>query len=165
MLVLTVVAIGCYAYLGGLNKPAIQIKTSQKRMVAGKEYAGPANSNELGRLFQETVRLVEAKKLPNTMANIYYNNPEKREDSIKAFVGVLVSDTTQTLPAGYSLRYLPETKKIVQASVKAHFILAPNKLYPALFEYIQENKLKTKDEFLEFFGPDNQATLQVEILP
>ena len=53
------------------------------------------------------------------MNNIYYNSPEKQTDSIKAFIGIMITDEAVPLPAGYQLQRLPGGRKVVQASV--HF--------------------------------------------
>jgi hypothetical protein len=125
-------AFGYYAFLGGFNKPEIIITASPSRYVAGQYYEGPADDPAFGEYFKKAGRLHEAKTLPGNLANIYYNSPEEKSDSIKAFIGILVPDSSVSLPAGYELRVWKGGSKVVQATTRAHYLLAPNKLYPAL---------------------------------
>jgi hypothetical protein len=165
VLLVLVAGLGLYAYLGGFNTPLIKRTRSQTYFIAGRYYAGPVEAKELGELFRQAARNRENKKLTGALANIYYNNPEKQTDSIKAFIGVQVKDDQVDLPDGYQLRQVPGGRAVVQATVKAHYLLSPKKLYPALFNYLKNNQLKTRQEYLEIFPASDQAMIQTEVLP
>ena len=152
-----------YAYLGGFNKPKITVVTSKPLYVAGKYYEGPADDKAFGKIFEEIGRAVEDKTLAGTLTNIYYNNPEVQTDIIKAFVGVAIKDTTARLPAGYKIRTMPGDRKVIQVTTNAHFLLAPNKIYPALFEHVKEKNIQVEPPYLEQFPKKDFAILQVEI--
>lgn len=154
-----------YAYLGGFNSPEIKITTSKTQYIAGTYYAGPIEGEELGQIFRKAAETLEKKELSGTLANIYYNNPEKQTDSLKAFIGILIQDTTTQLPTGYQLHKLAGGKKVVQATINAHYMLSPKKLYPALFEYLKKEGLKTRQTYLEIFPNKRTALIQTEILP
>jgi hypothetical protein len=158
---LMAVVFGYYGYLGGFNTPDIKIMTSTHRYVAGQYYEGPADDPAFGEFFKKASQLQESKTLPGTLANIYYNNPEGKSDTIKAFIGILVPDSRVALPAGYQLRVWQGGRKVVQVSTRAHYLLAPNKLYPALFDYLKANQLKTRSQYLELFPEKNQALVEV----
>jgi hypothetical protein len=89
-LVIISLAVGFYAWLGGFNTPEITQITTTEMLVAGKEFKGSVKSEELGKLFHEAGKLVEEKTIPGELGNIMYNNPEKNNDSIRAFIGVIV---------------------------------------------------------------------------
>ena len=144
-----------YALLGGFNNPEIKQITTSEIYVAGKEYKGSVKSEQFGVLFQEAGKLVEEKKIAGEPGGIYFNDPEKYKDSIHAFIGVVISDPKMTLPAGYELKTLPAGKKAVQGSINAHYLLAPNKLFPAIFNYAKNNKIALQDYFVERY-PDTR---------
>lgn len=158
------VAFGYYGYLGGFDSPEITITTSKPRYVAGQYYEGPADNPAFGEFFTKAGRLQESKTLPGSLANIYYNNPEEKGDSIKAFIGILVADTSVALPAGYELRLWKGGHKVVQVSTRAHYLLAPNKLYPALFDYLKNNNLKSGSQYLEVFPKKDQALVEAVLV-
>jgi len=164
MAVLTLLAFGFYGYMGGFDSPDIEMVTSRPVNVVGKYYAGPVEDEKFGQLFLEVGQDVEAKKLTGTLTNLYYNNPEDQNDSIKAFIGVAVNATPATLPSGYELRQLPGGRRVIRVTSRAHHLLAPNKLYPALFDYLQAENLKIKDQYLEMFPPDEPAVVEVELI-
>lgn len=158
------VAFGYYGYLGGFNKPEISITTSRPRYVAGQYYEGPADSPAFGEYFKKAGQLQASKALTGSLANIYYNNPETQEDTIKAFIGILVPDTSAALPAGYEWRVWKGGNKVVRVSTRAHYLLAPNKLYPALFDYLKEHQLKTRPQYLELFPEKDLAIVEAVLV-
>ena len=166
-LIILAILVSCvvafYAYLGGFSKPKIAVVTSEPQYVAGKYYAGPTDDKTLGEIFKTVGQAVEDKTLAGTLTNIYYNNPEEQGDTIKAFIGVAVKDTATQLPAGYELRKVPGNKKVLQIIAKTHFLLAPNKIYPALFEHIKEHNLQVTPPYLEQFPQNDFALLQVDV--
>jgi hypothetical protein len=160
-----VAGLGLYAYLGGFNTPEIKVTTSKTQYIAGKYFAGPVEDEQLGMLFREAAETLEKRELEGVLANIYYNSPEKQTDSIKAFIGIMTVNDSVVLPAGYRLQRLEGGRKVVQASVNAHYLLSPKKLYPALFDYLKKENIKTKQTYLEFFPDHHKAFVQTEITP
>jgi len=166
IVVLVAAGLGLYVYLGGFNTATVQIVTSETHYIAGRYFAGPLEDKKLGELFRQAAENLETKKLNGVLANIYYNNPEKQSDSIKAFIGIKITDSASAnLPAGYELRQVVGGKKVVQASVNAHYMLSPKKLYPALFDYLKKNKLTTQSAYLEIFPNHHSALVQTEVRP
>lgn len=152
-----------YAYLGGFNAVQVTKTTSETVYVAGQYFAGTMNDKQLGSLFQRAAKLLEEKKMNGHLGNIYYNNPEDNNDSIQAFVGVVVRDSLVKLPANYELRQWPGGQPVLQATVKAHFFLAPNKLYQSLFDYAKDNQLKLSKRYLEEFPEDHYGRVQAQL--
>ena len=167
VIIVIVVAAGfsVYAYLGGFNSPEIRVTTAKPQYIAGYYYAGPVEGEQLGQLFRQAAEVLEKKELSGELANIYYNSPDNQSDSLKAFIGILIQDTTVQLPTGYSLRKLPGGRKVVEASVNAHYMLSPKKIYPALFNYLEKEKIKTRQVYLEIFPNERIAIVQTDILP
>jgi hypothetical protein len=165
ILVLVGAGLGLYAYLGGFNPVTVQVVTTDTHYLAGRYFAGPLNDEKLGELFRQASGNLDAKKVDGVLANIYYNNPEQENDSIKAFIGIKVLDTIAAIPNGYELKRIAGGKKVVQASVQAHYMLSPKKLYPALFDYLKANKLQTTSTYLEIFLDSRHALVQAELKP
>ncbi|MBK0403439.1 GyrI-like domain-containing protein [Adhaeribacter sp. BT258] len=146
-----------YAWLGGFNNAEVKQITTSEIYVVGKEYKGSVKSDKFGVLFLEAGKLVEEKKLAGNPGSIYYNDPEKFKDSINAFIGVVVTDPKMALPAGYELRTLPAGKKAVQGNINAHYLLAPNKLFPAIFNYAKNKNITLQDFFVERYPDERHA--------
>ena len=163
MAILTALAFGFYGYLGGFSSPDIVIATSTPQTIVGKAYNGPVEDARFDKLFREMAQAQENKTLVGTLANIYYNNPEEQNGSINAFIGVAVNGNT-SVPAGFEQRSLPGGKRVIRVTSNTHFLLAPNKLYPALFDYLQEERLQTKKQYLEKFPQQGAAIVEVELL-
>ncbi|MDX5348862.1 MAG: GyrI-like domain-containing protein, partial [Hymenobacteraceae bacterium] len=138
--------------------------TASTAHVVGKYYVGSVKDESFGKLFQHAAELVEQNKLQGQLGGIYYNNPEEDNDTIKAFVGVVVASPDVTPPVGYELRTVEGGQKVLQAEVNAHYMLAPNKLYPAIFEYAEKNNLKLKTLYLERYPTSRHAIVQVPVL-
>ncbi len=52
---------------------------------------------------------------------------------------------------------------MVQASINAHFFIAPNKLYSTLFNYAKQNKLNLKKRYLEEFPDERYGRVQAQV--
>ncbi|MGV3503004.1 MAG: hypothetical protein ACO1O1_04810 [Adhaeribacter sp.] len=165
ILVLSVLGVGYYAYLGGFDKPEISQVSSTTHYIAGQYYEGPADSEAFGEYFKKAGQVQESGKLAGgTLANIYYNNPEAQTDTIKAFIGIMMADSSAALPPGYQWRTWQGGQQVVRVSTQAHYLLAPNKLYPALFAYLKEHQLKTRSQYLEAFPAKDQAVIEAVLI-
>ena len=78
-------------------------------LLAGQPFAGKVSDNRFGELFSSAKATYDARRIPaaQALANMYYNDPEQANDSIRAFVGVRVADTLGRLPAGWHYRTMP----------------------------------------------------------
>jgi hypothetical protein len=157
------IGFGIYTYLGGFSPVQVSKTTSDPVYVAGRYFAGNMKDKRFGGLFQEAAKLLEDKKIAGHLGNIYYNNPEEAHDSIYAFIGVVVRDSLVKLPANYQLRQWLGGEPVLQATVKAHFFLAPNKLYQSLFDYAKDNQLKLRKRYLEEFPEDRYSRVQAQL--
>ena len=162
-IIIFAIGFAVYAYFGGISKATVTKTTSKTTYVAGRYYQGPMKGNELGEYYKQTAELVKEKKLVGDFGGIYYNNPEKDTDTIKAFIGVVVKDPKVALPAGYEIRTFEGDQEVLQSFVKAHYMVAPNKLYPALFEYATKNNLKLQTLYLERFAANDSAFVQAPL--
>ncbi len=163
-LLLTVAALGTYVYLGGLQEPALALETTPNPLlVAGQPYHGLASSEQFGQLFRQAKaaqeqagqqRKAQQGGSPGALTNIYYNDPEKARDSIRAFIGVAVADSSRPLPPGFRYRVVPAGQRVVTARLRGvSYLLAPNKLYPAAFDFVKARKLTRRPLYVEQFGP------------
>ena len=105
------------------------------------------------------------RQLTGDLANLYLNDPETAHDTIRAFVGLAVVDTTQALPAGFRYRAVPAGQRIMAARlVGVSYLLAPNKLYPAALEAVKIQKLTQRGDFyLERFGAGDASEVWVGV--
>lgn len=153
-----------YTYIGGFTTPEVVVITSETKYVAGQPYEGSVEDEALGKAFQRAAQVLEKKELEGMLGNIYYNDPDKSGDSLRAFVGVIVPDTNNiTLPAGYELRAVPGGRKVVHAEVNANVVVAPDKLYEAVFDYAKQEDLKLEDFFVEWFPADDRGVVEVPV--
>lgn len=158
-----IVLLVLYTYLGGFTEPDVTVTTSKPMYVAGQPYEGSVEDEAMGKLFQRAAQVLEQNELQGMLGNIYYNDPDKSGDSIRAFIGVIVPDSAAKLPEGYELRAVPGGRKVVRAEVNARVQVAPQKLYAAVFEYAKEEKLKLEEFYLEWFPADDQGVLEVPV--
>jgi hypothetical protein len=155
------ISAGIYAYFGGFSTPEITRIISPEIHIAGKEYQGSVKADEFGDLFLEAGQLVAQNKINGELGGIYYNDPEKHQDSIHAFIGVIIPNLNTPIPAGYKVRTLPAGKKAVQGKVESHLALAPAKLFPAIFSYAKEHNIALQDFFVECYPDTDHAEVIV----
>ncbi|MBD2723617.1 GyrI-like domain-containing protein [Hymenobacter armeniacus] len=164
IILLTVGAAGVYVYLGGARSPKVALETTTAPLyLAGQPYHGVVTGDAFGRLFR---RAKDAQtRLHGDLANLYLNDPETARDTIRAFIGLALADTTQPLPAGFRYRVVPAGQRVVAARLQGvSYLLAPNKLYPAALEAVKTQKLTQRGDFyLERFGADDASEVWVGV--
>jgi predicted transcriptional regulator YdeE len=166
IILLTIIAAGTYAYLGGTRDPKITLETTAAPLyLAGQSFHGSVSSEAFGRLFRQA-KDAQA-HVPGDLTNLYLNNPETAHDTITAFIGLAVADTTKALPAGFRYRTVPAGQRILAARlIGVSYLLAPNKLYPAAFEAIKTQHLTQRGDFyLERFGADDASEVWIGVKP
>ncbi|MDX5423577.1 MAG: GyrI-like domain-containing protein [Hymenobacteraceae bacterium] len=152
-----------YTYIGGFTAPDVVVTTSETKYVAGQPFEGAVNDERLGQAFQRAAQVLEQNELQGMLGNVYYNDPDKSGDSIRAFIGIIVPDSGVALPAGYTLRTVPGGRQVIRAEVEANVMVAPKKLYAAVFDYAQEEKLQLEEFYVEWFPEEGRGMLEVPV--
>ena len=139
IILLTLLAAGLYAYLGGTRSPQVALETTAAPLyLAGQPYHGAGTSDAFGQLFRQA-KDAQA-RLGGDLTNLYLNDPETAHDTITAFIGLAVADTAKALPAGFRYRLVPAGQRVVAARLQGvSYLLAPNKLYPFYLERFGAN--------------------------
>ncbi|MGV3541123.1 MAG: GyrI-like domain-containing protein [Rufibacter sp.] len=150
-----------YTYLGGFAEVKVTKVASPQLFIAGQYFEGKTDAEALGQLYQRVGQAVEKKELVGDLAGIYYNNPSKESKTVKAFIGVSMADTTVALPQGFEVRVVPAGKAMLQGELEASMLLAPRRIYSALFDYAEENKLKMQEFYVERFPEGKPAVILV----
>lgn len=157
---LAVAAVGTYAYLGGLREPTVTLETiSTPLLLAGQPYHGLVAAERFGQLFRQAKAAQDGGQLgggptPPALANLYFNNPETAHDSVRAFIGLAVADSSRPLPPGFRYYAVPAGQRVAAARLTGvSYSLAPGKLYPAAFAFVKQQKLTPRPFYLEQFGP------------
>jgi len=150
---------GVLAYLGGFRSADVTLETTpQPIFLAGRYFAGRVSSAEFGPLFRQAQQLQQSGQLRGDLANIYYNDPAGAEDTVKAFVGLVVPDTTsQPLPTSYHYRTFAAGQRVLHARIQASYMVAPDKLYSGVKAFAGQQKLTLRQVYLERFGAADHA--------
>ena len=164
IILLTLLAAGTYVYLGGTHEPKVTVETTAAPLLlAGQPYHGKVTGDAFGQLFRQA-KDAQA-RLRGDLANLYLNDPETAHDTIRAFIGLVVADTSQSLPAGFRYRVVPAGQRVVAARLRGvSYLLAPNKLYPAALDAVKAQKLTQRGDFyLERFGAADASEVLVGV--
>lgn len=160
---LVTIVLVLYTYMGGFAAPDVKTTTSRTIYVAGAPFEGSVKDEALGNAFQRAAKLVDSKELEGMLGNIYYNDPEKSGDTLKAFVGVVVPGPNVKLPEGYTLRTVEGGKKVVRAEAEGNIALLPRKLYKAVYDYAEEENLKLAEFYVEWFPAQDKGVVEVPV--
>ncbi|OGX87902.1 hypothetical protein BEN47_10245 [Hymenobacter lapidarius] len=164
IILLTVAAAGVYVYLGGNREPVVTLETITAPVyLAGQPFQGAVTGAGFGELFRQAKDAQAS--LHGDLANLYLNDPETAKDTVTAFIGLALPDTSQALPAGFRYRVVPAGQRVVAARLTGvSYLLSPNKLYPAALEYLEKRKLSSRGDFyLERFGTDDASEVWIGV--
>jgi effector-binding domain-containing protein len=160
--VILVLGVFLYTYFGGFEDPVITVTNSKSFTIAGFSYEGQMNDKAFGNNFRKADSLVNNKIVTGKVAGYFYNQPKQGEDKIKAFVGVIVDDTTVTSISNLQKKTFPE-RKVVQAVIEAHYMIMPVNIYPKIQEFAKEKNLKISEESVEIYESDKKLVIQVPV--
>jgi hypothetical protein len=164
IILFTLLAAGTYAYLGGTRDPRVTLETTAAPVyLAGQYFHGKVTGGAFGNRFRQAKDAQAF--LGGDLANLYLNDPETAHDTITAFIGLAIADTTRRLPAGFQYHMVPAGQRVVAARLSGvSFLLSPNKLYPAALEAVKAQKLTPRGNFyLERFGADETSEVWVGV--
>ena len=164
VILLTFIAAGAYVYLGGTREPQVTLETTATPLyLAGQLFHGSVRGEAFGQLFRQAKEAQS--RLRGDLANLYLNDPETAHDTISAFIGLAVADTTQQLPSGFRYRVVSAGQRVLAARITGvSFLLAPNKLYPAALEAAQKQHLTQRGDFyLERFGANDASEVWIGV--
>jgi hypothetical protein len=165
IIILSLALAGGYAYLGGFRQPTVKLLTTGRPVfLAGQAFRGRANDERFGPLFRQAKEAQDQGRIKGDLANLFLDNPDSARDTMRAFIGLAVADTSQPLPRGFRYRLVPAGQRVVAARLTGvSYLLAPNKLYPGAFAFIEQHKLKQRNLYLERFGAGEESEVWVGV--
>jgi effector-binding domain-containing protein len=151
-----------YYKIGGFESAEMKTMNSPDYVIAGKQFNNKMNSKELGQLFNEVEAVIKKEKRNAKLCGIFYNHPNDINDTIKGFVGMILIDTAQKIPAGYSIKKIP-SRKVLQAYVKS--VYSAPQVYDQIEDYAEEKNLKLdfSSGYLEIYPTTNDMFVEVAV--
>jgi AraC family transcriptional regulator len=144
--------------LGGHKSVAIERTEMAAIQLVGKKHTGAYH--KIGPVIEEVEKWAKANNIPCARTyGEYIDDPRiKDEDRLQSVGGCIVTnvDATATLPPDFVLATIEAGPRIV-AVFKGAPSIGPFKVYPAVEEFMEENKLKAAGpviEIYEFNGND-----------
>ena len=108
-------------------------------------------------------------KVPHPLAGVYYDDPKDLVDpnKMRATVGFIVKDKNDTdlkhfQNIGYEVTDLPKVKTVAvefpaRMANSLAYMVATIKAYPALFQYVEDNK----EKYIKMLGNQRSVCLEV----
>jgi hypothetical protein len=170
LLILTVLlglSVLVYAFMGGFEKPQIQQVQLPSYLLAGKNYEGEATDKALGKAFEEVENWYQQAGKPGELAAVYYKTlgKDKERNATKAFIGVIVKDSSLKLPAGFSYRRLPGGLGLRAILAPKHIRIAPDQVQKALNDYALSQKRSLQDFVIEHYPENQQFKMEILLMP
>lgn len=123
--ILVVGGVGFYVYLGGLNSVEITIESVDGYKIAGRDFLGEADDENIEKYFFEAKELTQSGALKGSLAILHYNDTTLEKKQIHLFVGVVLdSDFSGNLPAEYELKNVA-CNQAIRATIEAHNAVIP----------------------------------------
>ena len=155
-----------YYWLGGFNSLQVQTVEVGNYYVAGRYFQGTYKSDTVASYFMETKQLIEQGDLDGVLTLIYDQEPTGKRGQMKSFIGVTMSDTTATLPAGFEWRRI-RSDRVVQAKIASHVAVMPNpeKIKERIQDHAKYEGLKLAEYSIEKYLSDWEVITEVPVLP
>ncbi len=153
-----------YEFLQHHHEPDITIHEEPGFTIIGKYYEGGHRSSKLRSLFREMDSLVGAHYREGISAAVFYNDPRKddKDGPLKAFVGVIPTDTTLPAPPGWEKRKVSPTH-VLRARIEHTVFQVPLKVYRLLEDHAEENDYELGEFSIERYQGDSVLILEIAV--
>jgi hypothetical protein len=114
-----------YIYLGGFEKPKINVKESPGYIVYGKHYKGKMDDKDLKAIYKEIQERYDAGELKGTFTVLHFHEPDREEGKVDAAIGITVQDSTKSKEKGYGY-YVWKRGPVAEVKIESHIAVAPS---------------------------------------
>ena len=153
-----------YAQLGGRKDIEIKNISTNGYLLIGKKYEGKRSSKQFGKLMNEVADLVKTNQIKGNFVVYHFINPDSEQDTLNSLVGIIVADSSQTVPKDYIFAKFG-TQKVLRATLKSHWLVSPNPAEVAqkLQAYALSNGFTLTDTILEKYNQDKEIITEITI--
>lgn len=147
--------------MGAFNEPEFAYTKSPEYSLAGRTFEGSLAAEGYQKLQQEVQQNWKAGTLDGTRAVYFFNNPDTSK-VVRVLVGLLVSDSSQALPEGWTYHRLP-AREVIKTVLSTSRWIAPNpqEMYVQTAGYAQENGLQLGEGILEKHHESGRIVMEV----
>lgn len=156
---LLIASVIIYSYLGGFNKPVITVEEVTPFSVYGYAYEGQLGSRQFGKLFRNADSLVDNQLIEGKVTGVFYNQPDNQNDTVRTFVGVLSPDSL--FVEVEKREYNPG--KVVQAVIKANYLVLPVNIYPKIIKFARENNIELSEQSFEIYEQEDLLKILIPV--
>lgn len=159
-----VIASIIYAQLGGTKDIKITKVSTNGYLFIGKKYEGKRSSKQFGKLMNETADLVKTNQVQGFFAVYHFINPDSDKDTLNSLVGIIVADSTQTVPKEYTLKKIP-SQEVLQAVIVSHWLVSPSpaEVTQKLQAFALSNGFILGDTILEKYNIDKEIITEINV--
>lgn len=163
-LVVFVLIVGTYLYLGGLNQVEYSVENVSDYNLVGVHYQGEGDSKEIEDAFFAAKGYVESGLLKGVLTLVHYNDTTLAEEELKMFIGVKLESGTSDLPEGYERLTIPASNA-VRAQIEAHNVVmpSPGSIESKLRQTAQEARLELQDFTIEQYVSQNLLIIDMPV--
>ncbi len=150
LIAIIVFAVYMMSYLGTFKPVIISEKMAGPFHMVYKTHIGPYH--KIVPLIEEVERWVKAQGLDCHLSfGEYLDDPRQTEEvRLRSLGGCLVKQPLAQLPEGFEQKTLPE-KKYVTAVFEGSPGIGPLKVYPKVFQYLEDQRLSREDSVIEVY--------------
>ena len=153
-----------YYYLGGFNKTLVELVQTDDYVIAGYEYYGPYDQDELQELFFQVQDFVESGALVGTITVVNYQLDFEVQDSVRQLIGVQVKTQPLTLPDKVIMDTI-RSEQVVRATVKAHPLVMPHPgdTQAQIMDYAKKEFLELDNLVIEQYKGEEEIWVDVPV--
>lgn len=153
-----------YYYLGGFNETSFDLVQTDNYVIAGYEYQGPYEQDDLQELFFQVQDFVETGALVGTITVVNYQLDFEAQDSVRQLIGVQIKELPLTLPEGIEIDTI-SASEAVRATIKAHPLVMPNPedTQQQIQDFAQARSLELSNLVLEQYVGEEEIWVDVPL--
>jgi hypothetical protein len=153
-----------YIQLGGNQEVSISQTHTPTYYLVGKKYEGKRSKKAVKNLMDEIADLVKTKQVNGIFAVYHFMNPDSEQDTLNAFVGVILADTLSKVPVGLESQRIPASEA-VRATVGSHWLVSPNpaEVSEKIKAFAKKKQLSLSEKVLEKYNQDKEIITEIAI--
>ena len=143
-----------YVYLGGLERPKIELVEVEDYDLVGSIFEGDYKAKVLEEKFFAMRHLLETKQVEGVLTIVNYPHKKAENGTVKQFIGILVKDKPDYIPDNLSRLVIPAMQAI-RVTINSNYLVmpSPEDIKERAYEYAKKNNLELQDISIEEYFP------------
>ena len=143
-----------YVYLGGLNKPKVELVDVSDYDLVGVVFEGDYKHEQLEKNFLAMRHYLETKQIDGVLTVVNYTHAQEEEGIVRQFIGILYDKEPTYVPGSLNKLIIP-AKQALRIEINSNYLVmpSPEEIKKSAKHYAKVHGLELQNLSIEKYFP------------